>query len=347
MKIFLLSIALSFSSLLTCAQPYNPILSGGSNTWYYTINQLPVKVSAPSPDCIYTNWVWDSFEIGTVADTIIGGTTYKQLLQHSYNNPLDSCIIGYIREDSSAQQVFFVDNSFNPEILLYDFSLAVGDSILIDFVVPGSFYLNGYFHVDSINNITIKSGLRKAIHLSNKLAPLDVMTWIESVGFTGHITYTVSPNEMGYAFSWNCTDDFNRNFFYLLTCFEHSNQKVYYDSCTYHSVVNDPCYIKTDTCHYWNICGSLDDDGVFDEFIISPNPSNGNITIDIKSSFYSTGEFILRRGSGEVVKRIKIRAIETGHNRYLINNEDIAAGFYILEAFTDKGVDVRRVVIAH
>ncbi len=345
-KLSLTSIFLLFVLNSTLAQPYIPMLDNLSNTWYFTINMVGVKSSQQPVNCLYPSSPFDSFEINTTQDSLINGVTYQMLLRHSYNLPFDTCVLGFVREDTASRKVYFMEHNLTPEKVLYDFSMGIGDSILINFVTPGWFYQDGYYVVDSIKNVSITSGVRNGIYLSNHMQiPSHAMLWIESVGHPGNLAYTVSENMDGWWFNVSCNDDIPRDYITLLTCFEHANQKVYFDSCSYSNGMG--CFAYADSCHYWNICGSLDDEGVFDEFIISPNPSKGNFTIDIESSFYSNGEFILRRASGEVIKRIKMKAIQAGHNRYVINNEDLAAGLYILEAYTDKGVDVIRVVIVH
>lgn len=346
MKKLLLFITLFISPLVMSAQTYHPMLQGITNTWYYTFNVLPVKMQQSPFNCIYPHYPIDaSFEVTTEKDTMISGTTYKKVLEHGFLNPLDSCVLGYIREDSAAQKIYFIDNLFNPETVLYDFSLTAGDSILINFSSPG-YYESGYHFVDSIVNVTVEAGVRRAFYLSNPAQSFPAkMMWIESIGHAGHLTYPVSSNLFGDYFAFICTDWLPRDYATMITCFEHSNQKVYFDSCAYAHTQQGGCFVNADSCHYWNICGSIFESDVFGSVEVSPNPSGGNFTVSLESYHQAEAEFIFRKPDGAVVRRESGYRIAQGNNRFTFDLTGVADGIYLIECYTDRGVGVTRLLI--
>jgi hypothetical protein len=346
MKKLLLSVIISIVPMAILAQVYHPMLQGNTNTWYYTFNVLPVKQQQPLFNCFYPHWPFDaSWEISTEKDTLISGTSYKKVIEYGFLNPLDSCVLGYIREDTATRKVFFLDNQFNPETVIYDFSMNPGDSILINFSAPG-YYESGYYFVDSIVNVNIEAGIRKAFYLHNpsQLFPAPLV-WIESVGHSGHFTYPVSSNLFGDYFSFICTDWLPRDYGTMLTCFEHSNQKVYFDSCAYAHTLQGGCFVNADSCHYWNICGSIFESDVFAYVEVSPNPSNGNFTVSLDSYHPAEAEFIFRKPDGAVIRREGGYRISQGNNRFSFDLSGLADGIYLIECYTDKGVGVTRLLL--
>ena len=70
-----------------------------------------------------------------MGDTIINETTYKKLFFHSYIEEFTPDSLQYIaamREDSLNQKVYFIWKNHEEEVLLYDFSLEVGNTFEVN-----------------------------------------------------------------------------------------------------------------------------------------------------------------------------------------------------------------------
>jgi hypothetical protein len=115
----------------TNAQPVlYPLHSG--DTWQYKYFTIP-----PIDTSVYSNRVG--------SDTIIGGNTYKIILSGNY---IANC------ERQSGDSVFFYRALFNREVLYYNFSKSIGDTIsstpfgndTMDIVLTGAF-IGNYFGV--------------------------------------------------------------------------------------------------------------------------------------------------------------------------------------------------------
>ncbi len=347
MKKLLLSVIISILPMVILAQVYHPMLQGNSNVWYYTWNIIGVKQQQTLYNCFYPTYPIDaSYEISTVSDTTIAGTTYKKLIEYGFLNPLDSCVLGFIREDTVAEKIYFVDNLFNPEVLLYDFSMNVGDSIYIDFLSPGGYYDNGYYFVDSIIPVQIPAGQRRAFYLHNPNNSWSTsLVWIEGVGHPGYLAYPYSSNSFGFYFNGMCIDWVPRDFESMLTCYKHFHQQVYFDSCAYAHTQQGGCFVNADSCHYWNICGSIFESDVFGSVEVSPNPSGGNFTVSLESYHPAEAEFIFRKPDCAVVRRENGYRISLGTNRFSFDLSGLANGMYLIECYTDKGVGVTRLMI--
>ena len=315
------------------------MLDGLSNYWYFTGNVLPVKVvQQNSGPCTYPILGYFAMtHLRTIKDTSINNQSYSNLEQFDFMNPFDTCVVGYIREDTVAQQIYFMDNTFGPENLIYDFSMAPGDSIQLDFIVNGYFPSDQYL-LDSITTESFPIGQRRVFFLTPKNqfsnGPL---IWIEGVGNPGYLIYTHSENFDGGLFSWVCQDYNPRNFSSLLTCFEHGNQKVYIDSCAHSVASMGGCLNYADSCNYWNICGAVDESDLFNSFNINPNPSKDQIHLELESDFDSGSELILYSLNGKVLLKEPDVRITTGINRISLDVTTLSSGSYILRVLTPKG----------
>jgi len=89
----------------------------------------------------------------------------------------------WLREIISTKQVFmsFVHNTERKEVLLYDFSLNTGDSMIINNPISPLPSNMGYFHVDSTTTINLNGNNLKMLFLSsNNYSNKPI--WIESIG---------------------------------------------------------------------------------------------------------------------------------------------------------------------
>lgn len=119
----------------------------------------------------------------TDGDTIVDGLNYKILDGYHY---ISRTFL--LREDLELKKVYLnlVQSSGNREFLLYDFSMAVGDSIDIKNPISPFPENAGYYKVDSIVNKPLVDGnLYKHLYLSptssNTISSTPA-TWIEGIG---------------------------------------------------------------------------------------------------------------------------------------------------------------------
>src|SRR4030095_16838395 len=115
-------------------------------------------------------------------DSTLNSHTYKKLFTKGTgwfswfsNPPVPSCCPGpYIFHDTlnpvallrdTLNKIFIVDNIANPEMLLYDFNLAVGDTLPLSY---NNF--NQDLIVIAIDSIPISNFYRKRFELSNSVS---------------------------------------------------------------------------------------------------------------------------------------------------------------------------------
>lgn len=347
-KISLLLLVLFLSCKIN-AQVYYPMLDSVSNTWYFVSNIVPVSPPESVPvNCLYAQFpLADSFIYSTQGDTVISGNTYKILIESDYLGSSQTCTYGYIREDTSARKIFFIDNIFTPEELLYDFSMQVGDSINLSFYQGFGIYTSGIFTLDSITTINIPAGMRNLYHLYNHSQPFSPpLQWIEGVGHPGHIIYTKSCNSWGGFFSFSCFDQVDRNFCQMLTCFEHTGTKVYFDSCAHQNAINNFCVYYADSCNYWNICGSVVENLAITSFYVSPNPATDASILTIKLSRNTEATIFLKDGEGRTILPTKKTKLAAGENKIPLSLKNLSPGIYFIELNTSEKSFYKKLVVS-
>ncbi len=164
---FISAVLFCLNSTLGEAQLYQPLLKE-ANEWHLT-------------NC-FTGCFTDLYVAAD--DTIIQGKTYKILDGYHYISREF-----LLREDVANKKVYFVflkNGKPEPEILLYDFSVSVGDSIR--FYNPISPFPSdpGYFTLDSINPLPLFDGsISKSFYWSANdtiRAGVSHAVWIEGSG---------------------------------------------------------------------------------------------------------------------------------------------------------------------
>lgn len=105
-------------------------------------------------------------------DTVINTKNYIKILESDNDEQFVWQTIGYIREEN--KRVLTYHDVSSKEILLYDFNMQVGDSILIEQI--------GYIEVDSIVTKTISDEERKCFYLSPTNEFGGQVIWVEGIG---------------------------------------------------------------------------------------------------------------------------------------------------------------------
>jgi hypothetical protein len=329
------------------AQAYFPMLDSVNN-WHNITNFIPVRINpiSASQNCTYPVFYVNDLEEYTTQDSVINSFTYKMVYATADGN-ITPCFIGFMREDTAARKVYFLDNLSNPEILLYDFSMIPGNTINISFTVNNGYLPNGTFTLDSIRSIHISAGNRRIFYLNNHAVPFSPnLVWIESVGATLNAFYPVCMNQYGFNQYQSCMA-VPHDATEFLTCFDHAT-KIYYDSCAYHEAIQDFCFQVTDTCNYHNICGDVHEIPSLTSFEISPNPSSGKCQLAIEVSQKKELSVIVWDITGKnLVKENPLGIIPAGKAEKEIDLSSLPDGIYFVGLRSGDNAVYRKVIIRH
>lgn len=267
----LLSLTVCLCTVLPAAAQYHPML-GDTSQWCLAWNITMVRESR----------VFEYDNIVSAGDITIGSHIYKQVHTNGWSG---SATFGALREDDTAQKVYYVPEGETTEELLYDFSLAMGDSIYVNHRNNFSGNLNdGYYYVDSVGTVTIRGGARKYLRLVN---PLNInpgpssgepfkLEWIESVGEIHNPLYNMMYDMFGYSGLSNCINDFES----AVLKNEINHVKNHVNICAAQYVNGS---VNADTCavsYYGNVQDIANGKPAI---AIYPNPSNGRrLTVDLQ-----------------------------------------------------------------
>ena len=339
-KLYTLTALISLSTAVLHAQNYVPLLDS-TNVWHYAASPMVVRLEAPTPaasPCSYPGYFGSTKIQYTTHDTVIDSLTYKIVMEERDLNP-NYCTFGYIREDTSLRKIFFLDNAGNPEILLYDFSLQLGDTFPVNFLSPGYIYQSGNFILDSVVPFSAEFGTTRLFCLNNHQFNSYTLYWAEGIGCLLNAFYPYSSNQNGSGWQfWQCryypvdSDEY-------LTCFDHA-QKVYFDSCKYTAALADFCFQVTDSCNYWNICGSIEESTLNATIDVFPNPASECLNITLHSDEKCEIKFTIFDVNGNIVTDVLPGFHYTGGQRELsLDISSLTAGPYFLQCSCgDKAV---------
>jgi len=193
MKIIIILIAAVIPKIIFSQEyEYVPLPDSGavwSEVYYFSEPDWPDTIVKPPS--------YERFMVNG-EDTVISDIVYKKLylFYDSVFNKSEATCVGGIREDENKRIYFKSDKSVHElkpmnwvygydEILLYDFSVNIGDSIK---------YINGVpeenlLIVSTIDTVRIKDSYRKRIHFHN----YPWLTWIEGIGSVKGLLFTSGP----------------------------------------------------------------------------------------------------------------------------------------------------------
>lgn len=118
-------------------------------------------------------------------NVVVGGDTTMNSMQYTKMTDTLQNVTYFVREDSAQQQSWTFIPNYPSEVILYDFSLSVGNLITLqrtDTYAPT-------FQVNLVDSVNTPLGLRKRIVLSNVAFFPDQLYWIEGVGALSHPIY--------------------------------------------------------------------------------------------------------------------------------------------------------------
>ena len=330
---------LLFSLFQLKAQQYVPLLDS-INRWTVVANWIPVRISSTYSLCTYPFSSFGSNNyFQTDGDTNLNNVIYKKVM---ITDQFSTCLAGFLREDTSARKVYFVNTTGGSDELIYDFSLNAGDSLSLNFFQSG-FFSSGNFTVDSISTVTITAGLRRIFYLTNHARPAYSLEWIEGVGSPEHPFYTYSENSDGGLMFSFCTGN---QYYYgsYLSCFYHSSN-VYFDECAYNHALIDGCFMVNDSCNYGNICGNISENSMIKNISFSPNPTHAEITIEVDVLQSAEYVFQIYNIDGRIATSTLTETFLIGRNSRKINVSSLANGTYFLECRSKEGSVFRKLLI--
>ena len=338
MKHLYLTIVLAIlTPVISIAQSYTPLLDS-VNIWHYTATPIVVRLQDPntiaSAPCTYPSFFYASKMQYTTHDTIIDSLDYLIVQEETDQNPA-YCEFGYLREDTAAKKVFFKDNLGNPEIVLYNFAMQIGDTMTINFLPGIGLYTSGVFQLDSISSIQTQHGNARLFCLNNHSQSFgSTLYWAEGVGCLVNMFYPYGMNQYSSVNTfWNCRE-YPAFSYEHLSCFDHTT-KVFYDSCKYTNALNDFCFMTTDTCNYWNICGKVADHSVDFSFELYPVPATECVTLQLHSDKNTSFTCTISDMSGKLV--YSSSQVNFEGNRAIIDISQMAKGTYLITLSNDSG----------
>ena len=285
----------------------------------------------------------------------IGSHDYFQLLVkdplYYYNS--DSCLLGYIREDTLRGKVYFLNPLDTVEFLLYDFSLQPGDFFGVNMSNNSTtgYWESGLYKLDFIDSFTTAAGVRARYNLGcQNCSASHELIWVEGLGNLGDVIY---PNGQNFGFGnfgfGNCPG-YQYGFEQWVSCFEHQ-QKVYFDSCMYASVaqyshIADGPWTVIDSCDYFGAGGGIQKLSSLSSFNTYPNPANNQVTVQLNVEQNASFNIYLRNLEGKLLENhLDMGRLNPGQHSASLNLSGISPGFYLVECRTEAGALYSKVVV--
>jgi hypothetical protein len=346
MRILLASLITLVLQGAVSAQTYHPLLDSTSNVWHYTANWLPVKTTQPTGGpCDYQSFTQYS-RLETVGDTTINGTSYRIIDNFEIWANFVPCRFGYMREDTASRKVYFMPNDLSPEMLMYDFTLNQGDQIQLDFTPFSGVHPAGLYFVDTIFSVNTSAGNRNLFQLRSVSFPWsDPIQWIEGVGSPSGLAYLKTSTSFGGLFmNTGCNDGVYRGDSHLLVCQEQAGLRTYFDSCAHNMAFNNFCFFYGDSCFFYNICGSLEENSSSVNMQVSPNPFFNICKVELQTSLPMAGQFLIYDMKGRIVLGPQYQYLDAGINSIELDAKLLSAGLYVLE-FVPNGYPPARTMI--
>lgn len=269
----------------------------------------------PFPD---SNAIWNSKyggfygspkeRFGLTGDTIFNNLDYKKVYRIVDDSTLNFENMTYfaaIRENDT-KQVFVKLTDFDDEILIYDFSLEVGDTM---FSNSPSGYLN-YDNciITGIDTIEIENNQLRRRFKINYTKDF----WVEGIGSLGGLFNPI----MDYIIGSHCE----------LTCLKHNETAIY---------VNNP---ECEKC-FCTLLTSVEKLEKGKDFIsIYPNPTTNDLTIDIKNE-KGIASIKLFNSYGKQLENRELNSFPAK-----LNIDYLPKGVYIVQVNIDNNSYKRKII---
>ncbi len=290
MKKSLLFLIIILQLTIVKGQQYFPFPDSGAvwNNAHYIYSQQ---------DTVYSQY-------GLIGDTIINLTPYHKLylLNDTSLDPTNATYIGALREQS--KKIFFRYNYCQNEILFYDFTKQVGDSIhslFSEFEILSCDSITPYNGViANIDSILINDTYRKVYHIDPWYPD-----WIEGIGSLAGLLNPIPPQITGFD-TWE------------LVCFKKDEDVLYLNP-------------NFNTC-FPLIVGTNENIMISNSGIkIYPNPVTDISSIEFIGNKFKYLTFY--NISGQILNRFEISNLKT----IQLNKEDFISGLIFYKVETTEG----------
>jgi hypothetical protein len=240
----------------------------------------------------------------------IGSYPYFEVYRVALGN---SQVIGAIREDTIQKLIYF--HNFTDEIVLYDFTMEIGDTI---YYSTNLFYDLDYFKVvDNIDSTLVNGQYRKTWFLTNSFLNMTDI-WIEGIGsvYRYGLLY---PNDPDIVMD-NSTPYFG--------CFSH-------DTITYidGSNCDGAC-----PCSYWLVDIEELNENV-DKISLFPNPVKNTLTIEFHEDKLTSDYLELFTCGAKPIMQMEIIS-----KRIELDLSELNKGIYFLKLSSNENTTVRKLI---
>ena len=289
---------LVFISIISCGQSYFPFPES---------NAIWKNVEIPYPPGPFT-WYSSHHEYLIDGDSMINNISYSKVFIIEYDVECSQIYsgpnyYGSLRNDSIFKKVYFIPYNYDNEVLLYDFSLEIGDTVpeIIDnYNYPDMYVLD-------IDSMYIYDTYRTCFYYYVLGWPIPIRI-IEGIGAETGLFEPITNFEQ----------------IHYLRCFHQS------DTLYYINPDDTSCVLETDTCIFVHIkeeCKKLQK-----SIHIFPNPCSQNINIsnyDILQNAYIDvvimdlqNRIIYKERSYDDYTNIELSNILPGYYIITVSNED-------------------------
>lgn len=329
-----------FYSLSSNAQtPYHKMIASNTTDWYIFQAFIPVKMANPhSTPSIYLM----GGKYSAIGDTNLLSTDYKKVY-HVYLTPgfPQNSLLGYIREDTIARKVYFLEKNATNEVTLYDFSLTQGSVTNLNF--PNSFgdFPAGSYTVTTADSTMTRVGYRKRLKLVGPNS--DTLTHIESIGSIIHPLYLFQsyygPGQFSFSFSSTCSYPYDLG----LACKESDNQK-FFQSCTYDLAQMNNCIYKFDSCNYYTNCSSIKELTNVVGYKLVPNPTTDITNLEIELANEETITVDLYDIFGRKIETLFNSRVSSDKTSIHLNLSKYQNGYYFIKTY-GKDINLNNPII--
>jgi hypothetical protein len=268
-----------------------------------------------------TVYFWRTYLYG---DTTIGTYNYKKLYRTSvhawlypppppppFNHPIN--FLGGLREDVPAKKIYYYEADSGLEKLLYDFTLNIGDTAYTNFY--GSMGDTVHYIVTDIDSVLVNTSYNKRLIIE----PLPTSTleavagnWIEGIGSeAGPLNYYITGFE----------------YIHELVCFGVNNINKY-------SLATWP---PAPECHFLVGIGEMEDNKI--SLVVSPNPTNGSLTLSLSCKDILTIEI------ADLSGKIILSQSKTEFSSTTIDLSGFAKGVYLVRLRDTNGNSVTKKIV--
>ena len=344
-KFYLTSIlTVLFISTTLSQSTYYKMLKEDTTTWQHYGVTFGVE-NKPMASAASVDPVVDYNSYAALDTITFNGKKYRKLYKlapfGAAINYTNKVLNGYLREDTILKKVFYTSSAASSEYLLYDFNVAVSNTVLFTF--PNNSNYTGNYMVDSIITKNTLDGPRKHFYLKKATNPTANIEYIEGVGSTFHLAHIFAfwQNPLMGAKTPTCAPKWEIG----LTC-KHNDAQQVYQTCVMTGNTQAPFnYPPNEYCNYtYFFPGALKTNDPYNLVKMGPNPSNDELYIQFEQSFQNISLSITDL-SGKLIIQRSYGTLE--NNSIQIPTKILAPGVYSIKIKLDHHNITKPILIQH